>query len=130
MALRLCAPPYARGCSSPLDGESAVHPVGGVRLFVAEYAIVTLLAEPGSVPSVLPGGEALAWVSSWLWVPHIGLFVFLALLFPDGRPPSLAALRVARRGGGCGGGRRSSSMAGDGCRVRPQQAPCRYRGCN
>ena len=62
--------------------------VGGVRLFVAEYAIVTLLAEPGSLPSTLPGGEALAWISSWVWVLHVGLFVFLALLFPDGRPPS------------------------------------------
>ena len=62
--------------------------VGAVRLFSAEYAIVTLLAEPGSVPGRLPGGEALAWVSSWSWVPHIGLFVFLGLLFPDGRPPS------------------------------------------
>jgi hypothetical protein len=62
--------------------------IAGMRLFVAEYAIVTLLAEPGSVPGMLPGGEALAWVSSWLWVSHLGLFVFLALLFPDGRPPS------------------------------------------
>ena len=62
--------------------------VGGVRLFVAEYAIVTLLAEPGSLPSTLPGGEMLAWISSWVWVLHVGLFVFLALLFPDGRPPS------------------------------------------
>ena len=34
--------------------------VGGVRLFVAEYAIVTLLSEPGSLPSKLPGGETLA----------------------------------------------------------------------
>ena len=66
----------------------AIGLVAGMRLFVAEYAIVTLLAEPGSVPSMLPGGEALAWVSSWLWAPHIGLFLFLALLFPDGRPPS------------------------------------------
>jgi hypothetical protein len=62
--------------------------IGGMRLFVAEYAIVTLLAEPGSPLSRLPGGEAVAWVSSWLWVVHIGLFLFLALLFPDGRPPS------------------------------------------
>src|SRR5918992_4216994 len=62
--------------------------VGGIRLFAAEYAIVTLLAEPGSLPSMLPGGETLAWVSSWVWVLHLGLFVFLALLFPDGRPPS------------------------------------------
>ena len=62
--------------------------IAGMRLFVAEYAIVTLLAEPRTVPAMLPGGEVLAWISSWLWVPHIGLFVFLALLFPDGRPPS------------------------------------------
>jgi two-component system NarL family sensor kinase len=62
--------------------------VGGVRLFVAEYAIVTLLAEPGSLPSTLPGGETLAWISSWVWVLHVGLFEFLSMLFPDGRPPS------------------------------------------
>jgi hypothetical protein len=66
----------------------AIGLLAGARLFVAEYAVVTLLAEPGSVPSILPGGGALAWVSSWLWAPHIGLFLFLALLFPDGRPPS------------------------------------------
>jgi hypothetical protein len=66
----------------------AIGLVGGVRLFVAEYAIVTLLAEPGSLPSMLPGGETLAWISSWVWVLHLGLFVLLALLFPDGRPPS------------------------------------------
>src|SRR5215212_799341 len=62
--------------------------IAGMRLFVAEYAIVTLLAEPRSMPAMLPGGEVLAWISSWLWVLHIGLFMFLALLFPDGRPPS------------------------------------------
>ncbi|HWI44902.1 MAG TPA: hypothetical protein VNT12_01935 [Rubrobacter sp.] len=62
--------------------------IAGLRLFVSEYAIVTLLAEPRSVPAMLPGGEVLAWISSWLWVSHIGLFVFLALLFPDGRLPS------------------------------------------
>src|SRR5215203_568569 len=56
--------------------------VAALRFFVAEYAIVTLLAEPGALLSRLPGREALAWVSSWLWVPHIGFFVFLALLFP------------------------------------------------
>ncbi len=62
--------------------------IAGVRLFVSEYATRTLLAEPRSVPAMLPGGEVLAWISSWLWVVHIGLFVFLAFLFPDGRPPS------------------------------------------
>src|SRR5918995_4018654 len=62
--------------------------IAGMRLFVSEYAIVTLLAEPRSVPAMLPGGEVMAWISSWLWVSHIGLLVFLALLFPDGRVPS------------------------------------------
>src|SRR5687767_8513921 len=66
----------------------SVGVIAGMRLFVSEYAIVTLLAEPSSVPAILPGGEVLAWISSWLWVSHIGLFVFLALLFPDGRLPS------------------------------------------
>jgi hypothetical protein len=66
----------------------AIGFVAAMGLFVAEYAIVTLLAEPGSLASKLPGGEAVAWVSSWLWVVHLGLFVFLALLFPDGKPPS------------------------------------------
>jgi hypothetical protein len=61
---------------------------GAMRLFTAEYAIATLLAAPGSWLSALPGGEALAWVSSWVWVVHFGPFVFLALLFPDGRLPS------------------------------------------
>jgi hypothetical protein len=62
--------------------------VAGVGLFVAEYAIVSLLAEPGSVPSMLPSGDGFAWISSWLWVVHLGLFAFLALVFPDGKPPS------------------------------------------
>jgi hypothetical protein len=62
--------------------------IGAMRLFVAEYAIATLLAEPSSPLSKLPGGEALAWVSSWVWVVHFGPFLFLALLFPDARLPS------------------------------------------
>jgi hypothetical protein len=55
-----------------------------VEHFVSQYATYTLLAEPDS----LPGGEALAWISSWFWVPGIGLLVFLLLLFPNGRLPS------------------------------------------
>ncbi len=58
--------------------------IGGIRLLSSEYAIHALLAQPGS----LPGGPAAAWVSSWVWVAHVGLMVFLALLFPDGRLPS------------------------------------------
>jgi hypothetical protein len=52
--------------------------------FNGEYAIYTLLAAPGS----LPAGEVASWVYSWLWVPSLGLVVFLGLLFPNGRLPS------------------------------------------
>src|ERR671933_567190 len=57
--------------------------VGVVHLSSA-YAVYALLAEPGS----LPGGELAAWMRSWDWVPYLGLFVFLFLLFPDGRTQS------------------------------------------
>src|SRR5918994_2965895 len=62
----------------------AIGLVGAMLLFSGEYAAYSLRARPGS----LPGGEQMAWIASWLWVVHIGLFVFLALLFPDGRPPT------------------------------------------
>ena len=52
-------------------------------LFVAEYAIYALLAHPGS----LPGGEAAAWIVSWLFVPQLGLAALLLLLFPNGSLP-------------------------------------------
>jgi hypothetical protein len=81
----------------------AIGLFGAMRLFTAEYAIATLLAAPDSWLSVLLGGEALAWISSWVWMIHFGPFIFLALLFPDGRLPSprwrpfaaLVALAVA-----------------------------------
>ena len=56
----------------------------GIRHFCAEYAIYALLAEPGS----LPLGGVLAWITSWIRVPYFSLFVYLALLFPNGRLPS------------------------------------------
>jgi hypothetical protein len=66
----------------------AIGLFGAMRLLVAEYAIATLLAAPDSWLSALPGGDELAWVSSWVWVVHFGPFIFLALLFPDGGLPS------------------------------------------
>ncbi len=62
----------------------AIGLIGGVDHVSAQYAIYALLAAPGT----LAGGEALAWVRAWIWVPHIGLFVLLGLLFPNGRLPS------------------------------------------
>ena len=67
------------------------HPVGwlfcaigllaGVDHFCGEYAIYALLTQPDP----LPGGEAAAWIRSWVWVTAGGLAVFLVLLFPTGR---------------------------------------------
>jgi hypothetical protein len=34
------------------------------------------------------GAEAAAWIYSWVWVPALGVIVFLPLLFPNGRLPS------------------------------------------
>jgi len=62
----------------------AIGFVGGVRLLSIEYAAYSLVAQ-SDLP---PGAEALAWIASWLWVPDIGLFLYLALLFPNGRLPS------------------------------------------
>jgi hypothetical protein len=56
----------------------------GVSHFSAEYAAYALLASSRS----LPGGEVLAWLTSWVWVGGLGLIVFLDLLFPNGRLPS------------------------------------------
>src|SRR5829696_6220831 len=52
--------------------------------FGAEYAIYSLLAQPGS----LPAGEAAAWIVSWILPVIIGLSIFPLLLFPTGRLPS------------------------------------------
>jgi len=56
-----------------------------VTHFSAEYAIYTLLAAPGSL---LPGGQAAAWLASWLWLLQLGSVLLVVLLFPDGRLPS------------------------------------------
>src|SRR5215211_6512775 len=64
--------------------------------FSSQYAINAQLAQP----DLLPAGQALAWISSWILPPIIGLQVFSFLLFPTERLPSrrwmwLAWLTVA-----------------------------------
>jgi hypothetical protein len=51
--------------------------------FSSQYAIYALLARSDS----LPAGEAMAWISSWILPPIIGLQVLTFLLFPTGRLP-------------------------------------------
>jgi len=53
--------------------------------FSSQYAIYTLSAQPDS----LPVGEAMAWISSWILPPIIGLQVFSFLLFPTGQLPNM-----------------------------------------
>jgi hypothetical protein len=62
----------------------AIGLVAAMRTLGADYAAYALLAAPGS----LPGGEVAAWIISWLWVLHHGLFALLFLVFPDGRLPT------------------------------------------
>jgi signal transduction histidine kinase len=56
----------------------------GLNHFSTEYAIYSLIAQPGS----LPGAAVFAWFAYWTWVPALGLGIFLFLLFPTGRLPS------------------------------------------
>jgi hypothetical protein len=53
-------------------------------IFSGTYASYTLVIRPGS----LPAGEAAAWFSTWIQNPVYWLFIYLFLLFPDGRPLS------------------------------------------
>ena len=62
----------------------AIGLLWAVLHFIGEYAIYALLATPGS----LPAGELASWLYTWLWVPGLGLSMFLCLLFPNWRLPS------------------------------------------
>ena len=61
--------------------------------FGESYAVYTLFAEPGAL---LGGGETMAWLSVWVWVPGGALLVtFFPLLFPTGKLLSSRWLPVA-----------------------------------
>jgi two-component system, NarL family, sensor kinase len=62
----------------------AIGLLWAVLHFIGEYAIYALLATPGSLPT----GELASWLYTWLWVPGLGLSMFLCLLFPNWRLPS------------------------------------------
>jgi hypothetical protein len=53
-------------------------------VFSGLYAFRALVSSPGS----LPVGEVAAWFSAWVQNPAHSLFLYLFLLFPDGRPLS------------------------------------------
>jgi hypothetical protein len=64
----------------------AIGVFAAVVLLSSEYAAYALLAQPNS----LPGGWAMVWIRAWAWVPYVGLFVLLFLVFPEGWPQSRA----------------------------------------
>jgi hypothetical protein len=64
----------------------AIGVFAAIVLFSSEYAAYALLAQPDS----LPGGLAMVWIRAWVWVPYVGLFVLLFLVFPEGWPQSSA----------------------------------------
>jgi hypothetical protein len=55
-----------------------------INHFSSQYAIYSLLANPGS----LPGAAILTWLAYWVYVPALGSAIFLFLLFPTGQLPS------------------------------------------
>lgn len=64
---------------------SCLLPLGlMVAFFSGEYATYALLAQPDS----LPGGQLMAWLTAWIWLPSMLASLLLLLLFPTGRPPS------------------------------------------
>jgi hypothetical protein len=62
----------------------AIGFIAAVEHFSGEYAVYALVAHPDT----LAGGEAMLWMSNWVWIFMFGLIVFLLLLFPNGRLPS------------------------------------------
>jgi hypothetical protein len=64
----------------------AIGIFAAIVLLSSEYAAYALLAQPNS----LPGALAMVWIRAWVWVPYVGLFVLLFLVFPEGWPRSRA----------------------------------------
>jgi hypothetical protein len=64
----------------------AIGVFAAIVLLSSEYAAYALLAQPDS----LPGGLVMVWIRAWAWVPYVGLFVLLFLVFPEGWPRSRA----------------------------------------
>ncbi len=58
--------------------------VSGVLMFLGEYVVYVVIAQPGA----LPGASLAGWIASWIWVFEPGMFGYIIFLFPTGRLPS------------------------------------------
>jgi len=57
----------------------------GLQFFTQEYAVFSLLYQPGR----LPAGEWAAWLQSWIWVLVVAFYlIFVPMRLPQGRLPS------------------------------------------
>ena len=81
--------PLALTVSAVVGGLVASrHPANPVGwFFLVSAACFALLEVAVDCPTYkLAGGQAMAWILSWLWVPGVMLLLcFLPLYFPDGR---------------------------------------------
>ncbi|MDQ3766501.1 MAG: hypothetical protein M3346_04050 [Actinomycetota bacterium] len=68
----------------------------GLYSLLNGYSLYGLVTQPGA----LPRPDLSVALSSWLWIPAVGLMgTFLILLFPDGRLPSPRSRPLARLSG-------------------------------
>jgi hypothetical protein len=82
--------------------RNPVNPVGWLFLATPYFGLLTDVTGQygmynvlGPHPDVLPAGEVLLWIGSWIWVPALGVAPLTHLVFPTGRPPSARWLWVA-----------------------------------
>jgi hypothetical protein len=82
--------------------RNPAHPVGWLFLATAYFGLLTDVTGQygmynvlGPHPDLLPAGEVLLWIGSWIWVPALGVAPLTHLVFPTGRPPSARWLWVA-----------------------------------
>ena len=78
-----------------ISSRLPTNPIGWICLAIGLIMALEAIADGYYVyalqtrPGCLPGGEYMAWLGNWLWVPALFLIgTFMVLLFPDGRLPS------------------------------------------
>ncbi len=78
-----------------ISSRLPTNPIGWICLAIGLILALEAIADGYHVyalqtqPGYLPGGEYMAWLGNWLWVPSVFLITtFMVLLFPDGRLPS------------------------------------------
>jgi hypothetical protein len=90
---------------------------------VAQELVQYGVGHPGTVPAL----AWIGWVSNWVWVPAILMFLLLPVLFPDGQPPSPRWWPSSGRRCCPGSWMRHPCQTRSGCPARP--APCSTKPC-